>query len=105
MKAAVDKVHKGKGRTVDSRFAVMCAHYLFDADFCKVASGWECNVLRPSDVQREMSERLGFVAVHVVADDGNLLSSWLGRHQLDEECNKLGAGTACRFFAEHFTGL
>ena len=33
MKTAVDKVHKGRGRTVNPRFAVMCAHYLFDADF------------------------------------------------------------------------
>ena len=32
MKTAVDKVHKGKGRTVNARFAVMCAHYLFDPD-------------------------------------------------------------------------
>jgi hypothetical protein len=45
MKTAVDKVHKGKGRTVNSRFAVMCAHYLFDADFCNVASGWEKGVV------------------------------------------------------------
>lgn len=41
MRTAVDKVHKGKGRTVNARFAVMCAHYLYDADFCNVASGWE----------------------------------------------------------------
>ena len=41
MKTAVDKVLKGKGRVVNARFAVMCAHYLFDADFCNVASGWE----------------------------------------------------------------
>jgi transposase len=41
MKTAVDKVKKGKGRIVNARFAVMCAHYLFDADFCNVASGWE----------------------------------------------------------------
>ena len=31
MKTAVDKVNKGKGRIVNARFAVMCAHYLFDA--------------------------------------------------------------------------
>jgi len=31
MKTAVDKVRKGKGRTVNKRFAVVCAHYLFDA--------------------------------------------------------------------------
>ena len=41
MKTAVDKVNKGKGRVVNSRFAVMCAHYLVDADFCNVASGWD----------------------------------------------------------------
>jgi hypothetical protein len=26
---------------VHARFAAMGAHYLFDADFCNVASGWE----------------------------------------------------------------
>jgi transposase len=45
MKTAVDKVKKGKGRTVNKRFTVMCAHYLFDADFCNVASGWEKGVV------------------------------------------------------------
>jgi transposase len=50
MKTAVDKVNKGKGRTVNSRFATMCAHYLFDADFCNVASGWEKGVVE-KDVQ------------------------------------------------------
>ena len=45
MKTAVDKVQKGKGRTVNARFAVMCAHYLFDADFCNVAAGWEKGVV------------------------------------------------------------
>ena len=45
MKTAVDKVNKGKGRIVNKRFAVMCAHYLFDPDFCNVASGWEKGVV------------------------------------------------------------
>ena len=45
MKTAVDKVNKGKGRIVNARFAVMCAHYLFDADFCNVASGWEKGIV------------------------------------------------------------
>jgi len=45
MKTAVDKVKKGKGRVVNARFAVMCAHYLYDADFCNVASGWEKGVV------------------------------------------------------------
>jgi transposase len=45
MKTAVDKVNKGKGRIVNARFAAMCAHYLFDSDFCNVASGWEKGVV------------------------------------------------------------
>jgi transposase len=45
MKTAVDRVNKGKGRVVNARFAVMCAHYLFDADFCNVASGWEKGII------------------------------------------------------------
>ena len=32
MKTALDKVKKGKGRTVNKRFAAMCTHYLVDAD-------------------------------------------------------------------------
>ncbi len=46
MKTAVDKVNKGKGRIVNARFAVMCAHYLFDADFCNVANTSRYDTLR-----------------------------------------------------------
>jgi len=45
MKTAVDKVKKGKSRIVNLRFAAMAAHYLFDTDFCNVASGWEKGVV------------------------------------------------------------
>lgn len=45
MKTAVDKVLKGKGRIVNARFAAMASHYLFDPDFCNVASGWEKGVV------------------------------------------------------------
>lgn len=42
MKTAVDRVPgRGKARIVNARFAAMTAHYLFDPDFCNVASGWE----------------------------------------------------------------
>ena len=42
MKTAVDRVPgRGKTRVVNARFAAMTAHYLFDPDFCNVASGWE----------------------------------------------------------------
>ena len=45
MKTAVDKISKGNGRIVNTRFYAMTAHYLFDADFCNVASGWEKGVV------------------------------------------------------------
>lgn len=41
MKTAVDRVKRGKGRDVNIRFAAMVSHYLFDAEFCNPASGWE----------------------------------------------------------------
>jgi uncharacterized protein YbdZ (MbtH family) len=31
----------GKVREVNARFSAMVSHYLFDAEFCNVASGWE----------------------------------------------------------------
>ena len=45
MKTAVDKVQKGKGRVINARFFAMTAHYLFDPDFCNVASGWEKGIV------------------------------------------------------------
>ena len=45
VKTAVDKVSKGNGRIVNTRFFAMTAHYLFDPDFCNVASGWEKGVV------------------------------------------------------------
>ncbi|WP_220637356.1 IS21 family transposase [Georgfuchsia toluolica] len=45
MKTAVDKVKQRKLRTVNTRFAAMASHYLFDPDFCNVASGWEKGIV------------------------------------------------------------
>jgi hypothetical protein len=45
MKTAVDKVQSGKERIVNARFAALTAHYLFDADFCNVASGWDKGIV------------------------------------------------------------
>lgn len=45
MRTAVDKVRQGKLRIVNARFSALCAHYLFDPDFCNVASGWEKGVV------------------------------------------------------------
>ncbi len=41
MKTAVDKVRKGKQRDVNKRFTAMVSHYLFEAEFCNPAAGWE----------------------------------------------------------------
>lgn len=41
MKTAVDKVKRGKERVVNKRFQAMVSHYLFDAEFCNPAAGWE----------------------------------------------------------------
>ncbi len=77
MKTAVDKVKKGKGRLVNARFAVMCSHYLFDPDFCNVASGWEKGVVEKNvqDSRRRIwidaaAQRFGSFAE---------LNAWLGQ--------------------------
>ena len=41
MKTAVDKVSRGKHRHINTRFQAMVSHYLFEADFCNPAAGWE----------------------------------------------------------------
>jgi transposase len=41
MKTAVDRVRVGKARDVNVRFAAMVSHYLFEAEFCNPAAGWE----------------------------------------------------------------
>lgn len=41
MKTAVDKVGRGKERQVNIRFSAMVSHFLFEAEFCNPASGWE----------------------------------------------------------------
>jgi transposase len=41
MRTAVDRIGLGKVRQVNARFQAMVSHYLFDAEFCNPASGWE----------------------------------------------------------------
>jgi transposase len=76
MKTAVDKVKKGKGRIVNARFAVMCAHYLFDADFCNVASGWEKGVVE-KNVQ-DSRRRIWIDAGQQCFGSFTELNAWLG---------------------------
>ncbi|MFN6953106.1 MAG: IS21 family transposase, partial [Albidovulum sp.] len=86
MKTAVDKVKKGKGRIVNARFSAMCSHYLFDPDFCNVASGWEKGVVEKNvqDSRRRIwieaaSRRFGSFAE---------LNAWLG-----ERCRSVWSDT------------
>jgi transposase len=73
MKTAVDQVKKGKGRVVNTRFSAMTSHYLFDPEFCNVASGWEKGVVeknvqdsRPRIWQDAARERFGsFYALNI----------------------------------------
>jgi transposase len=41
MKTAIDKVGRGKQRQVNARFRAMVSHFLFKAEFCNPAAGWE----------------------------------------------------------------
>jgi transposase len=84
MKTAVDKVKKGKGRVINARFAVMCAHYLFDADFCNVASGWEKGVVE-KNVQ-DSRRRIWIEAQTRQWHTFEQLNAWLG-----ERCRALWA--------------
>ena len=84
MRTAVDKVHKGKGRTVNARFAVMCAHYLYDADFCNVASGWEKG--RVEKNVQDSRRRIWIEAARRRFGSFAELNAWLG-----ERCRALWA--------------
>jgi len=82
MKTAVDKVKKGKGRVINARFTAMCAHYLFDADFCNVASGWEKGVVE-KNVQ-DSRRRIWLDAQKIRWGSFADLNAWLG-----ERCRTL----------------
>ena len=82
MKTAVDKVKKGKGRVVNARFTAMCAHYLFDSDFCNVASGWEKGVVE-KNVQ-DSRRRIWLDAQKIQWGTFADLNVWLG-----ERCRTL----------------
>src|SRR5450830_1305684 len=84
MKTAVDKVKKGKLRTVNRRFSAMASHYLFDPDFCNVASGWEKGVVE-KNVQ-DSRRRIWIEAQTRQFGSFTELNAWLG-----ERCRALWA--------------
>ena len=82
MKTAVDKIKKGNARIFNARFTVMCAHYLFDADFCNVASGWENGVVE-KNVQ-DSRRRIWLAAQQRQFGSFTELNAWLA-----ERCRAL----------------
>ena len=86
MKTAVDKVTKGKGRVVNARFMALCSHYLFDPDFCNVASGWEKGVVE-KNVQ-DSRRRIWIEARERKFASFAELNAWLG-----ERCKAIWADT------------
>ena len=75
MKTAVDKVKKGKGRVVNARFSALCSHYLFDAEFCNGASGWEKGIVEKNvqDSRRRIWQDAGKQRFSTFAE----LNDWL----------------------------
>ena len=75
MKTAVDRVKKGKGRVVNARFSALCSHYLFDPDFCNVASGWEKGIVEKNvqDSRRRIWQEAGSMRFASLAE----LNAWL----------------------------
>ena len=55
MKTAVDRVGTGKKRVINARFEAMTGHYLFEPDFCNVASGWEKGIVEKNVRDRRSS--------------------------------------------------
>lgn len=77
MKTAVDKVGRGKLRTVNARFEAMTSHYLFEADFCNVASGWEKGI-----VEKNVQDRRRHIWMEAQEQrwpNWESLNEWLGR--------------------------
>jgi transposase len=87
MKTAVDKVGVGKRRIVNTRFAAMAAHYLFEPDFCNVASGWEKGVVE-KNVQ-DSRRRVWQDAALVRFSNFGELNAWL-----EQRCQALWAKLA-----------
>ena len=75
MKTAVDKVKKGKSRVVNTRFSAMASHYLFDPDFCNVASGGEKGIVEKNvqDSRRRIWQDAGNECFGSFAE----LNAWL----------------------------
>ena len=104
MRTAVDRVRRGKERDVNARFQAMVSHYLFEAQFCNPASGWEKGQVEKN--VRDARQRLWHVvpAFATIAD----LNAWL-----EQRCRALWqeiehgqlAGTVADVWAQERSAL
>ena len=76
MKTAVDKVLSGKRRLVNARFDVMCSHYLFEPDFCNVASGCSMRIVEKN--VRDTRARIWSTVLDRMWVSWDELNDWLG---------------------------
>lgn len=79
MKTAVDKVGRGKQRAVNKRFTAMVSHYLFEAEFCNPASGWEKGQIEKGVLDARRRIWQGAPAFKTLTD----LNQWLRQRCLD----------------------
>ena len=86
MKTAVDKVGRGKARTVNARFEAMTSHYLFEPEFCNVASGWERGIVEKN--VRDRRRQIWREVVETRWKDLETLNDWLG-----QQCRRVWSET------------
>jgi transposase len=78
MKTAVDRTpRKDRGRVVNARFVALTAHYLFEPDFCNVATGWEKG--RVEKGVQDARRRIWFAATAERFHSFGDLNVWLAR--------------------------
>lgn len=75
MKTAVDKIGKGKSRTVNVRFEAMTGHYLFEPEFCNRAAGWEKGIVEKNVQDRRRG--IWLEAAERRWSDLDSLNAWL----------------------------
>ena len=79
MKTAVDKIKKGKARDVNQRFQIMVNHYVFDAEFCNAAAGWEKGQIEKNVQDSRHRIWQSAPAFNTLAD----LNAWLAQRCID----------------------
>jgi transposase len=75
MKTAVDRVGRGKERSINVRFHAMCSHYLFEPEFCNRAAGWEKGIVEKNVQDRR--RQLWYEAARRRWRDLDELNAWL----------------------------